>query len=268
MAQVVVLVALALGVLPRASGERPKHDESDALEPASGVHMLASGGLVKEAAAPSMLQLKSAASELAPTPGGVTPPVGGVTPPVPLAGSPAAPPPREPYTIKEAQYRPKKPKEQIPTVPTLKEYPAPWKDAKGGKLKASKTYDKVRSKLIDGENLIFSDEFDIGGFANKGETAFQKNVEYHKALQKYVENLFKMSEGAHAVTEKEFKDQDARSKKIEEQLRNENTDVDSGLPPAPAVAVASSPAHATPGNHQPPTPGNHPPSAAPPRPPS
>merc|ERR1719375_485558 len=100
MASVVIQCAVALGVLHRASCGRPKY-ENDALEPADGVRMLASGSFVKEAhngesleadrslltfrnsdadmkedSVPSMLELKLAAASLQGSPSN-PPPHGG-----------------------------------------------------------------------------------------------------------------------------------------------------------------------------------------------
>lgn len=86
-------------------------------------------------------------------------------------------------------------------------------------IKASNAYDATRGQLREMENLVYSPEFKIKDYATAGEASYEKNIQYHDSLKKYVEDLYKMSNGAAKVVTTDYNANNQQQATLEEKLK-------------------------------------------------
>lgn len=86
-------------------------------------------------------------------------------------------------------------------------------------IKASNAYDATRGQLREMENLVYSPEFEIKDYATAGEKSYEKNIQYHDSLKKYVEDLYKMSNGAAKVVATDYNANNQQQASLEAQLK-------------------------------------------------
>jgi len=86
-------------------------------------------------------------------------------------------------------------------------------------IKSSDAYDATRGQLREMENLVYSPEFKIKDYATAGEASYEKNIQYHDNLKKYVEDLYKMSNGAAKVVTTDYNANNQQQATLEEKLK-------------------------------------------------
>lgn len=97
---------------------------------------------------------------------------------------------------------------------------AEWKKFYGenGGIVASNSYDQIKKAMRETEAITWSPEFKVKDYAAAGEAAYEKNIDYHKKLEEYVADLFKMSGGAHKVTDAEYQTHRAQTMTLQAML--------------------------------------------------